>query len=104
MDAQLVVVGAGPAGSLAAEQAAKNGCKVLVLEQRATIGSPDHCAGLISISGLEKLGITKLPDEVIQNKNVIGAKFFSPSGKNFIIRRKSSQAYVINKTKFIFYM
>jgi len=100
MDAQLVVVGAGPAGSLAAEQAAKKGCKVLVLEQRATIGSPDHCAGLISISGLEKLGITKLPDEVIQNKNVIGAKFFSPSGKNFIIRRKSSQAYVIDRELF----
>ena len=100
MEAQLLVVGAGPAGSLAAEQAAKNGCKVLVLEQRATIGSPDHCAGLISVSGLEKLGITKLPDEVIQNKNVVGAKFFSPSGKNFIVRRKSSQAYVIDRELF----
>ena len=100
MEAQLLVVGAGPAGSLAAEQAAKNGCNVLVLEQRATIGSPDHCAGLISVSGLEKLGITKLPDEVIQNKNVVGAKFFSPSGKNFIVRRKSSQAYVIDRELF----
>ncbi|MHA1125982.1 MAG: geranylgeranyl reductase family protein [Candidatus Heimdallarchaeota archaeon] len=100
MDAQLIVVGAGPAGSLAAEQAAKNGCKVLVLEQRATIGSPDHCAGLISVSGLNKLGITKLPDEVIQNKNVVGAKFFSPSGKNFTIKRKSSQAYVIDRELF----
>ena len=74
MEAQLLVVGAGPAGSLAAEQAAKNGCKVLVLEQRATIGSPDHCAGLISVSGLEKLGITNLPDEVIQNKNVVAGR------------------------------
>lgn len=100
MDAQLIIVGAGPAGSLAAQHAAKKGCKVLVLEQRATIGSPDHCAGLISANGLNKLGITNLPDEVIQNKNVLGAKFFSPSGKNFIIKRKSSQAYVIDRELF----
>ncbi|MHA1243818.1 MAG: FAD-dependent oxidoreductase, partial [Candidatus Heimdallarchaeota archaeon] len=53
-----------------------------------------------SVSGLEKLWITKLPDEVVLNKNVLGAKFFSPSGKNFIIRRKSSQAYVIDRELF----
>ena len=100
MDTQLIVVGAGPAGSLAAEQAAKNGCKVLVLEQRNNIGSPDHCAGLISVDGLKKLGISKLPDEVIQNKKILGAKFFSPSGKNFTITRKSSQAYVVNRELF----
>lgn len=40
----IVVVGAGPAGSVAAETAARAGLRVLLLEKRQEIGSPVRCA------------------------------------------------------------
>ena len=48
MDYDVVVVGAGPAGCLAAKYAAKNGAKTLIIEEHASIGSPVQCAGLLS--------------------------------------------------------
>jgi len=43
-DYDVVVVGAGPAGSVAAWEAAKRGLSVLLLEKRQEIGSPVRCA------------------------------------------------------------
>ena len=79
MDSELTIVGAGPVGSLAAYSAASKGSNVVVLEQRRRIGHPDHCAGLISKTGLDSLGLKDLPKQVIQNSDVQGAKFFSPT-------------------------
>jgi flavin-dependent dehydrogenase len=52
MDYDVVVVGAGPAGCLAAKYAAKNGAKTLIIEEHASIGSPVQCAGLLSTSAI----------------------------------------------------
>jgi len=43
----VVVVGAGPAGSIAARKAAENGLKVLLIEKRQEIGAPVRCAEAI---------------------------------------------------------
>jgi geranylgeranyl reductase family protein len=40
----LVVIGAGPGGSMAAKVAAENGLSVVLLEKRQEIGSPVRCA------------------------------------------------------------
>jgi len=48
----LVVVGAGPAGSIAARFAAERGLAVLLLEKRQEIGSPVRCAEGINHSML----------------------------------------------------
>jgi len=48
----VVVVGAGPAGSTAAWQAAEQGLSVLLLEKRQEIGSPVRCAEGIGHEGL----------------------------------------------------
>jgi digeranylgeranylglycerophospholipid reductase len=42
-DYDVVVVGAGPAGSVAAKNAAAD-CDVLLVEKRQEIGSPVRCA------------------------------------------------------------
>ncbi len=100
MDSELTIIGAGPVGSLAAYSAASNGSDVTVLDQRKRIGHPDHCAGLISKSGLALLGLNDLPKKVIQNNDIQGARFFSPSGKSFVVKRKSAQAIVVNRELF----
>jgi digeranylgeranylglycerophospholipid reductase len=47
-----IVVGAGPAGSMAGKVLAENGVDVLVLEKHPEVGSPLSCAEAISFSGL----------------------------------------------------
>lgn len=48
----VVVVGAGPAGSAAARSAARGGAKTLLLEKHVSIGSPLSCAEGISLTGI----------------------------------------------------
>jgi digeranylgeranylglycerophospholipid reductase len=43
----IIVVGAGPAGSTAALYAAKNGASVLLLDKKKEIGNPIQCAGFL---------------------------------------------------------
>lgn len=57
MNYDIIVVGAGPAGLSAAEYAAKNGVKVLVLERSKEIGYPIHTSGGSWIKELQELGI-----------------------------------------------
>lgn len=51
----LIVVGAGPAGSMAAWTAAKAGVSVLLLEKRQEIGSPVRCAEGVGRSALQAI-------------------------------------------------
>jgi len=44
----IVVIGAGPAGSSAARAAAQRGVKVLLIDRRERIGVPVQCAELVS--------------------------------------------------------
>jgi digeranylgeranylglycerophospholipid reductase len=46
-DRQVVVVGAGPAGSTAARYAAEAGADVLLIDRRPVIGNPVQCAGFL---------------------------------------------------------
>jgi digeranylgeranylglycerophospholipid reductase len=50
----VVVVGAGPAGSIAAREAAAHGMSVLLLEKRQEIGSPVRCAEGIGHAALSR--------------------------------------------------
>jgi flavin-dependent dehydrogenase len=79
-------------------------CDALLIDQRTNIGSPDHCAGLLSLSGLAKIGLSSLPQHVIQNSSIRGAIFHSPTGQSFQVSRKKPQAVVVNRTLFDKYL
>src|SRR6056297_3263789 len=49
----IVVIGAGPAGSVAARFAAENGASVLILERDREPGIPVRCAEGVSHKGIE---------------------------------------------------
>lgn len=51
----VIVVGAGPSGSTAAWQAARNGMKVLLLERDKEVGTPVRCAEGVSKRALEEI-------------------------------------------------
>lgn len=48
----VIVVGAGPGGSIAAKEAAEKGLKVLLLERHRKIGTPVRCAEAAGVKGL----------------------------------------------------
>jgi len=98
MNHDAIVIGAGPAGLLAASEIAKKGYSVQVFEEHKQVGEPDHCAGLLSTSGLKRLGIT-LPKDIIQN-TVIGARIYSPAGYSIVIERGKREANVVDRKKF----
>ena len=98
MSQDAIIVGGGPAGLLAASKIAENGHSVRVLEEHPEIGKPDHCAGLLSSSGLKSLGL-KPPDEVVQN-TVSGARIYAPSGHSILVERGQREALVIDRRGF----
>jgi geranylgeranyl reductase family protein len=53
--AKVHVVGAGPAGSIAAISALRSGHDVVVSEDHPAAGIPENCSGLFSIDGLQTL-------------------------------------------------
>ncbi|MFN4337094.1 MAG: geranylgeranyl reductase family protein [Candidatus Nitrosocaldus sp.] len=57
MQYDIIVIGASIAGLLTAREVAKKGFSVLVLEEDAEIGTPEHCGGLVSRNALKALGI-----------------------------------------------
>ena len=54
----VIVIGGGPCGSVAAREAALCGMKVLLLDRKKHIGRPVHCTGLLSTRALETTGVS----------------------------------------------
>lgn len=57
MDFDIVVVGAGPAGSSSAYSAAKNGMRVALLEKEETVAQSVRTSGVTWIDSIEEFGI-----------------------------------------------
>src|SRR2546428_13245621 len=74
----VVVVGAGPSGSMTARYAAMGGCRTLLIEKRQEIGSPGRCGEGLARHFVED---TKLPvDRKRVSREVKGAEIVSPNG------------------------
>jgi len=94
-ETQVIVVGAGPSGLIAARETAQRGVSVTALEEHSEIGRPCHCAGLLSMDGMRRL---KIPSDgfYVQNR-VRGAVFFSPSGLSFRVERQKPVACIVDR-------
>ena len=82
-DYDVIVVGAGPAGSMTAKHAAKKGARVLMIEKRQEIGASLRCAEGVNRKGLEKAGVPV--DNRWVSAYMAGAKLVSPGGHEFRI-------------------
>ncbi len=97
MKYDVVVVGAGPAGAIAARYAAQNGASTLLIEEHASIGSPVQCTGLISTAALKECELGE--GNFVLNK-MRGAFVYAPNREELCVRGKNVKAYVIDRKIF----
>ena len=91
----LIVVGAGPAGSSAARVAAEAGASVLLLEQKARIGSPVQCAEFVPAK-LAKV-VTIEPRHTA--RRIRSMKVYLPDGQRRE-REMAEPGYMLNRELF----
>ena len=89
----VLVVGAGPAGSAAALAAAQAGANVLIVEKRPKIGEPVQCAEYIPRPLVQTVNI---PATAIAQE-VEGMITFMPDGSVF---RKRAPGFILNRSRF----
>jgi digeranylgeranylglycerophospholipid reductase len=89
----VVVAGAGPAGSAAARACAEAGLRTLCIEEHATIGYPVQCAGLLSTAAFAECRVSS---RSILN-TVSGARFFPSAGEPLVIDAGEPRAFVVDR-------
>jgi digeranylgeranylglycerophospholipid reductase len=98
--ADVVVVGAGPAGSVCAKFLARSGLDVLVVEKRQEVGAPKRCAEGISSGVLADVGIA--PDPRWTAARIRKAVLHSPGGNSAVwtVRDEASAGIILERKVF----
>ncbi len=95
-DVDVIVIGAGPCGNMAALELARRGVSVAVLDWRTRIGDK-LCTGII---GNECAELFAPPPEHIHGE-ARSATIVSPSGRRYRIERTATQAYVVDRVAYV---
>lgn len=90
----IVIVGGGPIGAVAAACAANHGSRVLLVEQRTSIAGPAPCTGLISPRTLSALGAST--NTVL--REIRGVRATAPGGRSLHMRSDRIKAVVVDRT------
>lgn len=93
----VVVVGGGPAGSMAAWEAAKGGVAVCMLEKDRDIGYPVRCGEAVGESGLRQF--VEIEDSWIAEK-ITSVKLVSPNLTSVDIDFAAETGYILNRRIF----
>jgi digeranylgeranylglycerophospholipid reductase len=100
-DFDVVVVGAGPAGSTAARFSASGGARTLLLEKADAVGIPVRCGELLpSVAAIGKLfpsapdieGLFEIPKKCM-SRQLDGLSIYSPSGKEYRLELECSSLW-----------
>jgi geranylgeranyl reductase family protein len=89
----VAVIGAGPAGCIAAEHLAAAGHDVVILEEHDGVGAPVHCTGLV---GVETMTEFSLPHDLVLTRTG-RARFVGTAGQSFSVASERTQAVVLDR-------
>lgn len=92
----VIVIGAGPAGSVCAASLAQAGLSVLVLEEHAAAGDFVNCTGIIGTEAFEQLALPRAP--ILASLGPL--TFVSPSGRSFRYDPGTPLAHVVSRKAF----
>ena len=95
---EVSIVGGSIAGLIAGREIATEGLDVAIYEEHREIGVPEKCDGLVSASGIDRLGLVP-PSSIVQN-TLSRAIFFSPSMKEISINAAKQNVIVIDRSRF----
>ncbi|MEW6062072.1 MAG: NAD(P)/FAD-dependent oxidoreductase [Bacteroidota bacterium] len=95
-DYDVIVVGAGPAGSTAARYAAAGGAKVLMLEKDRDVGYPVRCGEAVSHEGVVQF---IQPDPKWIASTVTKFRLVAPNGKS-VVPKLDGTGYVLERRIF----
>ncbi len=91
----VLIVGAGPAGGLAAQRIARKGYEVAVIEEHREVGEPIQCGGLVT---------PRVFDYVTCKETILGeihgAEIYSPKGHRLTIDGHETEAVVVDRAMF----
>jgi len=94
MSCDVIIIGAGPAGSSCAKKLSENGFSVKIFDRRSELGSPKRCGEGLSEATQDLIG--KIPEKCIAQR-IKGARLYSPNEKQidvvidkggFVLERK----------------
>jgi digeranylgeranylglycerophospholipid reductase len=94
----VVVVGAGPAGAVAARYAAEKGANTLIIDRKREIGAPVRCAEVVAGSLPQNFGMKKGSDWLINETHFF--KFISPKCRVVKIETSPYVGYVLDRVAF----
>lgn len=97
----VLVVGGGPVGCIAAKFSAQGGASTLIAEKRREIGIPVRCGEGIAPDFFDEIGLVK--DGTWIRNNVEGARFISPAGHIWVVEGEAVSeevGLVIDRDKF----
>lgn len=92
----VIVVGAGPCGNMAALELAKRGISVAVLDWRTNIGDK-LCTGIIGRECAEL--VPPAPEHIYGEAR--SATIVSPNGRRYRIERSGAQAYIVDRVAYV---
>ncbi|HOT06039.1 MAG: Digeranylgeranylglycerophospholipid reductase [Methanosaeta sp. PtaB.Bin039] len=97
MRCDVAVIGAGPAGSMAAKHAARTGAETVLIEEHPSIGHPVQCAGLLGVQAVEA---SEIPLGSAALHPVCGAAVWSPGGRILRFNASRVRAWVVDRRLF----
>jgi digeranylgeranylglycerophospholipid reductase len=96
----IIVVGAGPAGSRIAQRLSRLGYSVVVVEKNLRPGDGVCCTGVLSQECLDAFGLDN--DLILRQAN--SARLLSPSGEYLRLSRQSPVAAVVDRVRLNIHM
>ena len=89
---EVLVVGAGPAGGMAAKSCAEKGIDTILIEKKPEIGAPLRCAEGVSKKMFKEIGVEPKPEWI--RADMKGAVIRSPDGTSFQLDESKAGAEV----------